>query len=104
MPYDLLILDDLEFPLHVVSLDIDTHHRVIDLSKKKELSSILKISDYYADIIYYENELEKLKKELLVIIDDTEVKDSDIIAFLVNFINLVDQAISQNRAIEGIAD
>jgi hypothetical protein len=104
MSYDLLILDDLGFPLYVFSLDIDTHHKVIDLAINKELSLISKISDYYEDSIYYENELDKLKKELLVIIDDTEVKDSDIIASLVNFINLVDKAILQKRAIEGIAD
>ena len=52
MAYDLLILDDSGFPLYVVSLDINTHHKVIDLAKNKELSLISKISDYYEDSIY----------------------------------------------------
>lgn len=104
MSYDLVMLDDSGKPSRCISLGVDAHYRLICLAKKKKLSLILRISDYYTDAIYQVNDINTLRRELELMIDDIELKDSDVRTFIIDMLSLADEAISQQKAIEGIAD
>ncbi len=104
MSYDLAILDDSGKPSQYISIGIDEHYRLSCMAKEKGFSLISRMGDYYADTTYHANEINSLMRELALMIADIESKDSKIRTFIIKALSLADEAILQQKAIEGIAD
>lgn len=104
MSYDLAILGDNGIPYRSVSIGVHEHYRLICIAKEKGFSLMLRMGDYYADTTYHANEINSLIRELTLMIADIEPNDSEIRTFLINALSLADEAIAQQKAIEGIAD
>jgi len=104
MSYDLAILDDNGKPLRYISIGVDRHYRLSCIAKEKGFSLISRMEDYYVDITYHADEINPLIREMALMIADIDSKDSEIRTFLIKALSLADEAISQQKAIEGIAD
>ena len=104
MPYDLVILDDNEKPNRYLSIGVDDHHHLTSMAREKGFYLILRMGDYYADTIYHANEINLLIRELALMLAEIDPKDSGIRTFLIKALSLADEAIAQQKAIEGIAD
>lgn len=104
MSYDLAILDDSKNPSRYISIGIDEHYRLNCMAIEKGFSLISRMGDYYADTKYHPDEINSLIRELALMIADIEPNDSGIRTFLIKALNLADEAIAQQKAIEGIAD
>ena len=104
MSYDLAILDDNGMPSRFISIGVDEHYRLTCIAEEKGFSLILRMGDYYTDTTYHANEINSLIRELALMIAEIESKDSGIRTFLIKALSLADEAIAQQKAIEGIAD
>jgi hypothetical protein len=104
MSYDLAILDDNGKPSRYISIGVDEHYRLNCMAKEKEFSLILRMGDYYSDTTYHATEINSLMREISLMIADISPKDSGIRTFLIKALGLADEAITQQKAIEGIAD
>jgi hypothetical protein len=103
MSLDIAILGSDGVPKNQVSIDADTHHRLMKLLEENTRSLLIRMNDYYADAEYSVSELDSLHAELLAIQARCH-NDERLFLFLKEFLNLSAAAKTEGKSVVTIPD
>lgn len=102
MALDIALLDDSDTPTATVPLGVDAHWELIQLARTESLELLLRLSDYYEEASFFQQELPSLARELEAV---SRAKTSPELAEFARSARLLcDTARSAGRGLDAIPD
>jgi hypothetical protein len=103
MSLDIVVLGTDGRPERELQIGVNQHYRLMQAARELELPLLERISDYYGDAEYKDEELLSLEAEIEKLFAHC-VGDDELLQILSDLQNLVSYAREDKRGIEAIAD